>query len=357
MPAEMPLERLSETDEVEVEQVIPVDTSTNRAALADAPRTPGGAKSDAILVAENVRRTFGGLIAVDVDHVEIQRGVITALIGPNGAGKTTFFNLLTGFDAPDDGAWSFNGRSLKGVPAYRVARRGMVRTFQLTKVLSRLTVVENMRTGATGQKGETLLRAMFPFVWRSQEDDITERADSLLERFLLDAKREDFAGSLSGGQRKLLEMARALMAEPEMVMLDEPMAGVNPALKQSLLQHVKSLRDEGRTVLFVEHDMDMVRDISDWVIVMAQGKIIAEGPPDSVMSDPRVIDAYLGSHHDQDLSTMEEAVLAEAQAEITGSPAARTPEAGNGGPAGAHPAKAGPGDDADKADPEKGVRP
>ncbi len=146
-----------------------------------------------------------------------------------------------------------------------------------------------------------------------------------MARFLLDAKREDFAGSLSGGQRKLLEMARALMAEPEMVMLDEPMAGVNPALKQSLLGHVKSLRDEGRTVLFVEHDMDMVRDISDWVIVMAQGKIIAEGPPDSVMGDPRVIDAYLGSHHDQSLSAVEEEILAEAQAELTwrGVPAGR----------------------------------
>ena len=302
----------------DVEQVIEVDTSGNRAAMRDAVREPGSAKSDPILVADNVRRTFGGLTAVDVDHVEIQRGVITALIGPNGAGKTTFFNLLTGFDAPDDGEWSFNNTSLKGVPAYRVARRGMVRTFQLTKVLSKLTVLENMRTGATGQKGETLLRAMFAPLWRDQEETITQQADALLARFLLDAKREDFAGSLSGGQRKLLEMARALMAKPEMVMLDEPMAGVNPALKQSLLGHVKSLRDEGRTVLFVEHDMDMVRDISDWVIVMAQGKIIAEGPPDSVMNDSRVVDAYLGSHHDQDLSTMEAEVLAEAEAEITG---------------------------------------
>jgi len=312
MPAEMD----------EVEQVIDVDTSGNRAALRDTVREPGSAKSDPILVADNVRRTFGGLTAVDVDHVEIQRGVITALIGPNGAGKTTFFNLLTGFDAPDDGEWSFNDTSLKGVPAYRVARRGMVRTFQLTKVLSKLTVLENMRTGATGQKGETLLRAMFAVLWRDQEESITLKADALLARFLLDAKREDFAGSLSGGQRKLLEMARALMAEPEMVMLDEPMAGVNPALKQSLLGHVKSLRDEGRTVLFVEHDMDMVRDISDWVIVMAQGKIIAEGPPDSVMNDSRVVDAYLGSHHDQDLSTMEAEVLAEAEAEITGTKSA-----------------------------------
>ncbi len=201
----------------------------------------------------------------------------------------------------------------------------MVRTFQLTKVLSKLTVLENMRTGATGQKGETLLRAMFPMLWRDQEESITQKADHLLARFLLDAKREDFAGSLSGGQRKLLEMARALMAEPEMVMLDEPMAGVNPALKQSLLGHVKSLRDEGRTVLFVEHDMDMVRDISDWVIVMAQGKIIAEGPPDSVMGDPRVIDAYLGSHHDQDLSVVEEQVQAEAKAEIAGTQTGGSP--------------------------------
>jgi neutral amino acid transport system ATP-binding protein len=172
-----------------------------------------------------------------------------------------------------------------------------------------------MRLGATGQTGERFLSGLF-HVWGGQERQITEKADALLERFMLDTKRADFAGSLSGGQRKLLEMSRALMADPELVMLDEPMAGVNPALKQSLLGHVKSLRDEGRTVLFVEHDMDMVRDISDWVIVMAQGQVIAEGPPESVMADQRVIDAYLGSHHDQDLSVeMEEQILAEAQAE------------------------------------------
>src|SRR3954467_8158831 len=292
-------------------------TVTATSWMDEVEKVPGSKKPDPILVVDGVQRRFGGLVAVDVGHIEIQRGVITALIGPNGAGKTTFFNLLTGFDRPDRGDWSFNGTSLKGVPAYRVARRGMVRTFQLTKVLSRLTVLENMRVGATGQQGETLLRAMFAPFWRHQEKANTAKADALLERFLLIKKREDFAGSLSGGQRKLLEMARALMADPELVMLDEPMAGVNPALKQSLLGHVKSLRDEGRTVLFVEHDMDMVRDISDWVIVMAQGQVIAEGPPDSVMGDQRVIDAYLGSHHDQDLSEeMEEKILAEAQAEI-----------------------------------------
>jgi branched-chain amino acid transport system ATP-binding protein len=290
---------------------MPADMKKAREALTGLANEPGVSKPDPIVVADSVRRTFGGLTAVDVEHVEIQRGVITALIGPNGAGKTTFFNLLTGFDQPDDGDWSFNGKSLKGVAAYKVSRLGMVRTFQLTKVLSKLTVLENMRLGATGQRGERFWAGPLAFLWRSQENDITGRARDLLARFKLDQKEGDFAGSLSGGQRKLLEMARALMVSPELVMLDEPMAGVNPALKQSLLGHVKSLREDGMTVLFVEHDMDMVRDISDWVIVMAQGKVIAEGPPDSIMSDQRVVDAYLGAHHDTDISELEELVVAE----------------------------------------------
>lgn len=294
-----------------------VDISAARQALTDVPHEPGAPKPDAIVVADHVVRQFGGLTAVNVKHLEIQRGVITALIGPNGAGKTTFFNLLTGFDKPQSGSWSFNGKDLAGMSAYKVARLGMIRTFQLTKVLAKLPVIENMRLGATSQTGERFFSGLLQ-IWRGQEKSITEKADALLERFLLIKKREDFAGTLSGGQRKLLEMARALMADPELVMLDEPMAGVNPALKQSLLGHVKSLRDEGRTVLFVEHDMDMVRDISDWVIVMAQGEVIAEGPPDSVMADQRVIDAYLGSHHDQDISEdMEAAIEADAQAEMS----------------------------------------
>ncbi|MGA8847790.1 MAG: ABC transporter ATP-binding protein [Nocardioides sp.] len=288
------------------------------AALAGIDRTPGVAKPDPILIAHNVSRQFGGLTAVDVAHLEIQRGVITALIGPNGAGKTTFFNLLTGFDQADSGERSFNGKSLKRVSSSRVARLGMVRTFQLTKVLSKLTVIENMRLGATGQLGERFWASPFRFLWQAQEDAISERARELLRRFKLDAKESDFAGSLSGGQRKLLEMARALMVEPELVMLDEPMAGVNPALKQSLLQHVKSLRADGMTVLFVEHDMDMVRDISDWVVVMAQGQVIAEGPPESVMGNQRVIDAYLGAHHDTDITEIDpDALMAEAESELT----------------------------------------
>ena len=276
------------------------------AALSAVDAVPGVPKPDPILVADGIVRRFGGLTAVDVAHVEVQRGSITALIGPNGAGKSTFFNLLTGFDTPNDGTWTFNGQSLSGVPPHKVARRGMVRTFQLTKALSRLTVMQNMLLGATGQKGEGFLRAVFPPSWRKQEQDNTVRAEELLARFKLDTKRDDFAGTMSGGQRKLLEMARALMVGPEMVMLDEPMAGVNPALTQSLLGHVKQLREDGMTVLFVEHDMDMVRDISDWVIVMAQGKVIAEGPPAAIMADDAVIDAYLGGHHDAPLTEAEE---------------------------------------------------
>src|SRR4051794_23421907 len=290
---------------------------------------PGSAKPDPILVADDVTRTFGGMTAVDVPHLEVQRGAITALIGPNGAGKTTLFNLLTGFDKPNSGRWTFEGRSLAHVPAAKVAQTGMVRTFQLTKALARMTVIENMRLGATDQSGENFVRALVPGLWRAREAEITEQAEEVLERFKLYEKRDDFAGSLSGGQRKLLEMARALMSKPIMVMLDEPMAGVNPALTQSLLGHIQSLRDDGTTVLFVEHDMHMVRHISDWVVVMAEGRLVAEGPPGSVMQDQAVVDAYLGKHHDTDLgddSLLSDEVTERLEAEVRAESADRTEE-------------------------------
>ncbi|MFN0092497.1 MAG: ABC transporter ATP-binding protein [Acidimicrobiales bacterium] len=270
--------------------------------LDGVPEAPGAPKPDPILVVEGVSRRFGGLTAVDVEHLEIQRGLITGLIGPNGAGKTTFFNLLTGFDRPDTGSIRFEGRPVDKIPAYKRADLGMVRTFQLTKALSKMTVLDNMKLGATGQIGENLFRALIPSLWRRQDREIEARADALLERFLLARMRDEFAGTLSGGQRKLLEMARALMTEPKLVMLDEPMAGVNPALKQSLLEHVKGLRDQGMTVIFVEHDMDVVQAISDWVVVMAQGEVIAEGPPSAIGANQAVIDAYLGVQHDLPLT-------------------------------------------------------
>lgn len=289
--------------------------------LASVEPRVGVAKPDPVLVVDGVQRRFGGMTAVDVDHLEVQRGAITALIGPNGAGKTTLFNLLTGFDTPNQGSWHFDGRSLAGRSGAAVARAGMVRTFQLTKALSRLTVLQNMLLATPKHPGERLGLSWLPFVWRAREREATEKALEILARFRLDAKKDDFAGSLSGGQRKLLEMARALMTDPTVIMLDEPMAGVNPALVQSLLGHVQALRDEGMTVVFVEHDMHAVRHISDWVVVMAEGRIVAEGPPGTVMQDQAVVDAYLGAHHDTDLgddALLDPAVLARLEAEETG---------------------------------------
>ncbi len=269
--------------------------------------------NDPLLQVEHLTMRFGGLVAVDDVSFSVGARDITALIGPNGAGKTTFFNLLTGFDQPDTGNAVVDGEVASGKSSHELARKGMVRTFQLTKALTKLPVIENMKLGATHQKGEHFFTALLSPLWNSQEKEIEKRADALLERFKLDHMRDEYAGTMSGGQRKLLEMARSLMADPTLVMLDEPMAGVNPALTQSLLEHVKSLRDEGITVMFVEHDMDVVRDISDWVVVMAEGRIIAEGPPDSIGKNQQVIDAYLGSHHDSaldleaDLSGQEQA--------------------------------------------------
>ncbi|WP_421355054.1 ABC transporter ATP-binding protein [Microbacterium phosphatis] len=264
----------------------------------------GVKKVDPIIVASGVKRTFGGLTAVDVEHLEIPRGAITALIGPNGAGKTTLFNLLTGFDKPDAGSWSYDGKDLANVPAHKVARMGLIRTFQLTKALGRLSVMDNMKLGQTGQTGERFWHSLIPALWRKQDREIEQRADELLVKFKLDKKRDDLAAGMSGGQKKLLEMARALMTSPTLVMLDEPMAGVNPALTQSLLDHILDLKDEGMTVLFVEHDMHMVRHIADWVVVMAEGRVVAEGAPDQVMRDPAVIDAYLGAHQELDLGVV-----------------------------------------------------
>lgn len=258
--------------------------------------TPGVAKPDPIVIIDGLGRSFGGLQAVDVDHLEIQRHTVTSIIGPNGAGKTTLFNLLTGFDRADDGEWQLNGGPLVGIPSFRVARRGMVRTFQLTKSLARLTVMENMLVAAKGQHGESFRGALLGR-WHEVEDANRERSTEILSQFGLDHMTDEYAGSLSGGQRKLLEMARALMVEPEVIMLDEPMAGVNPALTQSLLTRITGLRDGGKTVVFVEHDMDVVQEISDWVVVLAEGRVIAEGNPSQIASNPIVIDAYLGSQH------------------------------------------------------------
>jgi branched-chain amino acid transport system ATP-binding protein len=275
--------------------------ATQKSLIGDLKAAPGVQKLDPILIADGVSKRYGGLQAIDVAHLEIPRNAIVALIGPNGAGKTTLFNILTGFETADSGEWSYEGKSLSGKAPHLLPKLGMVRTFQLTKVLGLLTVMENMKLASLKQTGERLLASFFPFLWTRHDKALDLEATEILSRFKLLEKKADFAAGLSGGQRKLLEMARALMTHPKLIMLDEPMAGVNPALTESLLDHIMNLKKEGMTVLFVEHDVAMVRKISDWVIVMAEGKIVAEGLPDQVLKESAVIDAYLGSHQDSDL--------------------------------------------------------
>ena len=249
-----------------------------------------------ILEVERVRKSFGGIHAVDGASLDVRRESITALIGPNGAGKTTLFNVITGFLRADAGRIAYDGRSIFRTPPHAIARRGMVRTFQITKALAAMPVIDNMMLAAPAQPGERLANLLVrPRAARAREREVRERALERLDVFGLADQAGEYAGTLSGGQRKLLEFARALMAEPRFLLLDEPMAGINPTLGARLLEHVRELRERDRvTFLFIEHDLEIVMRHSDRVIVMAQGEVIADGSPDAVRRDARVIDAYLG---------------------------------------------------------------
>jgi branched-chain amino acid transport system ATP-binding protein len=253
------------------------------------------AGSAPLLEVRGVSKRFAGVKAGDRATFDVQAGTITALIGPNGAGKSTLFNVVTGFERGDGGDVRFGGASVYGRRPHRLARAGMVRTFQLTKALAVMSVVDNMLL-ATRNPGERLALAALRPVWRGGERDARARALELLETFGLAAKAGDYAGTLSGGQRKLLELARALMLEPRMLLLDEPLAGVNRTLGATLLHHIERLRAErGMTILLVEHDMDVVMRYSNTVVVMGEGRVLTTGTPEEVRADPRVIEAYLGA--------------------------------------------------------------
>jgi branched-chain amino acid transport system ATP-binding protein len=249
-----------------------------------------------ILEIQGVTKRFGGIYAVNGATLSVGEGSITALIGPNGAGKTTLFNVLTGFYKPDRGSVRFEGSAVEGRPPYALARLGMVRTFQITKALARMPVLDNMMLAAPDQPGEHLRNVILrPGSVRRREREVRQQALEVLGTFDLRDQADKYAGTLSGGQRKLLELARALMARPRLLMMDEPMAGINPTLGLRLLDHIQALRrEEGITCLFIEHDMDVVMNHSDRVVVMAEGKVIADGEPHEVRSNPAVIDAYLG---------------------------------------------------------------
>jgi neutral amino acid transport system ATP-binding protein len=249
-----------------------------------------------MLEVEDLRRSFGGVAAVDGVSFAVAEGTITALIGPNGAGKTTVFNLVSGFLPAHAGRVRFTGRRIDGLRGDAVARAGLVRTFQTPRVLTRMRVLDNLLLAARDQPGERFaMRWLAPRRVARRELAVRRQAAELLSLLRLDHLAADYAGTLSGGQRKLLELGRALMTEPRMILLDEPMAGIAPVLAAQLLDHIRALRAEhGVTVFLIEHDMDMVMAASDQVIVMDEGHVIAEGTPQAVQRNERVIEAYLG---------------------------------------------------------------
>jgi branched-chain amino acid transport system ATP-binding protein len=250
----------------------------------------------AILDVRNMSKSFGGLRAVDNCSFTVARGSITGLIGPNGAGKSTAANLITGFIRADAGTILFDGKNIVHLPAHRIAQHGLTRTFQITRELERMTVTENMLAAPHHQLGESFWLGLLglPAV-RKQEDENLKRALKLLQDFDLYHLRDEYAGNLSGGQRRLLELARVVMTRPKLLLLDEPFAGINPVLAARLSDYIEALcKDEGITFLIIEHNLAMVERLCHTVIVMALGRTIAEGSMAELRQNPAVVDAYLG---------------------------------------------------------------
>jgi branched-chain amino acid transport system ATP-binding protein len=255
------------------------------------------ADAQPLLRIDGLTKSYGGLRAVDHVTTDVVENSLTALIGPNGAGKSSLFNVVTGFERADTGTVLLDGNAIQRLPAFARARRGMVRTFQLTKVLAGLSVLDNMVLAAPRHPGNSLTGSLVrQIAWRKRERAAKEEAAEILAMLRLGDKARELAGRLSGGERKLLELGRALMLRPRLLLLDEPLAGVNPTLGRTLIEHIERLRAErGMTFLFIEHDLEVVLRHADRVIVMSQGRVVADGHPDEVRDSPAVIEAYLGA--------------------------------------------------------------
>jgi branched-chain amino acid transport system ATP-binding protein len=276
------------------------DATAADATSADGTTTDATGQTEAAasdvpdLEIDDVDKQFGGITALDGVDLTVGSG-ITGLIGPNGAGKTTLFDCVTGYHAPDTGTIRFRGDDITGDRPSTVARQGLVRTFQIPRELAEMTVLENLLLAPRGQSGERLRRSWLRGeTFAADERRVRERAREMAAFFELDHLLDEPAGNLSGGQRKLLELARALLTDPDMVLLDEPLAGVNPTLEEKILDRIHDLESEGYAFLIVEHDIDVIMAHCERVVVMHQGRVLTSGDPEDVKSDERVIEAYLG---------------------------------------------------------------
>ena len=254
-----------------------------------------------MLKINNLSKDFGGLRAVDHCSFEVPQGAIFGLIGPNGSGKSTIFNLVTGFLEATEGEIQLKGQPITGLPPHQIVRRGIARTFQMVRVFRNMTVMDNMLLGPKGQAGENAITGILglPAV-RHQERHNIARAQDLLDLMGLRRFENEMTGNLSYAEQKMVEIARALMTDPELIMLDEPASGINPTLLATILSHIRNLRDQhGKTILLVEHDMNVVMNLCDRIVVLDHGQKICEGSPTEVSCDARVIDAYLGERERQ----------------------------------------------------------